>query len=397
MNTVFNPYSIAQESISLRLKNIIDTKVSFRYQFYTKDIKCANEPMYPWLVNTRRLLGGIEEDPDRQHIKHQRRATSWIGKQSRYWLTSTRYFVIGYAIEDCKVSGMKGLALDISALIELFTDKDAYAALIQRFTNDFFFQSSLDIHSKDLCRKKRAIEHQTLKTCFINGYRLCSDLYLALTQTSKMGPIHSYMELKKACEAVGFDELPLWFIQESHEHGLNAHLEADIEAQKHYALWALVNKDGRNLLVSENDPYGVEGTVMQSHVMAKPVSTMLSAAPIKRVKKKKVADTKSGVASVAKAVTTETQDKVEIPSPAGDLDLGREFGGLKPRKAFIPTEEKDEDIEIEDNSDLGREFAGLKPRKAFIPTEEEDEDIEIEEPVSRPNNAALALLNQYRT
>lgn len=390
MNTIINPYSNTQDAISLRLNHIIDTKVNFRYQFQNKDFSCGSEPMYAWMVNTRRLLGGIEDDPDRQFIKQQRRETSWIGETSRYWWTSTRYFVIGYAIDDCKVRSNKGIALDVAALIDIFTDKDAYAALIQRFTNDFFFQSGIDIHSKDLCRNKKAIEHKTLKTCFINGYRLCSDLYLALDQTRKMGPIRSYMELTKACEALGFDELPMWFIQESHDHGLNTQLSSDIEAQKHYALWAFVNEEGRSLLVSQNDPYGVEGTLAQTHVANKPVSMMLSSNPVKKPKKKREVTKKNTGGNPTEEVVIDTSSKPNTQAVAAsaeivdiETELNQEYGGLKPRKPFIPTETTEEKVED----------------YAHDTDNEDDEDIEIEVDDAPPalSEKARMLFNQFNT
>lgn len=261
MNNTINPYSNLQETISLKLKNLVDATVDFKFMFFMEDMSCKNEPMYNWLVNTRKLASGLKKDSDRHLIKNQRRETSWINDDFGYWSSATRYFVIGYAIEECKTRGMN-LAVDIGKLADIFNDEDAHKALIDRFLSDFFFDSDIDIYGKNLCRNRSLSEHKMLNACFVNGYRLCADLYLALDQAKQMGPVHSYMELVKTCQALGFDELPLWYIQESNNHNLNIRIKDDIEAQKHIAVWAFSNDNNQLLLVAKNDPYGVEGSVV---------------------------------------------------------------------------------------------------------------------------------------
>ncbi|MBO6224483.1 MAG: hypothetical protein J6N72_03370 [Psychrobacter sp.] len=261
MNNAINPYSNLQETISLKLKNFVETTVDFKFMFFMEDMSCKNEPMYTWFVNTRKLASGLKKDADRHMIKNQRRETSWINDDFGYWSSATRYFVIGYAIEECKTRGVN-LAIEVDKIANIFNDEIAHKELITRFLNDFFYESGIDIHGKNLCRNRTVPEYSMLKACFVNGYRLCADLYLAMDQAKKMGPVHSYMQLIKACQSLGFDELPLWYIQENSNHSLNNQLNNDVEAQKHVAAWAFSSNDGQPLLIAKNDPYGVEGSAI---------------------------------------------------------------------------------------------------------------------------------------
>lgn len=376
MSTSTNPYRNGQNSISLKLKQLIDTTIGFKFQFFMEDIGHTDEPMYEWLVDTKKLAGGLKDDEDRSLIKHQRREKSWIGYDYGYWSGVTRYFVIGYAIEQCKTNSAN-LAIDLDRLVELFSDKDYHKALIERFVNDFFYDSSIDIHSTRLCRKRSVPEYKILKACFINGYRLCADLYLALAQAKNMGPVNNYIELLKICEALGFDEVPLWYIQENPNHGLNFHIKKAVEAQKHLAAWAFVSNDEHSLLVSKNDPYGVEGT--SSNQITSNFYT--HATPRSRVKPKKTA-VKAPKKNETKSVNSKDSAEKEIIANTSSLESllvnDEEIIDIQAVETPQPTHNEIE-IEVEVDDEAG------------------DEDNNEDDELPVVTSEAFSLLNQFST
>lgn len=383
MSNITNPYRNGQNSISLKLKQLIDTTIGFKFQFFMEDIGHTNEPMYEWLVDTKKLAGGLKDDKDRSLIKHQRREKSWIGYDYGYWSGVTRYFVIGYAIEQCKTNNAS-LAIDLDRLVELFSDKNYHKALIEKFVDDFFYNSNIDVHSTRLCRKRSVPEYKILKACFVNGYRLCADLYLALDQAKNIGPVNNYIELLKICEALGFDEVPLWYIQENPNHGLNSQIKKDVEAQKRLAAWAFVSNDEHSLLVSKNDPYGVEGTSTSQMTG----SFYAHSAPRNRSKPKKTV-IKTSKKNELKSVAKKDPIKKEASVVASSLDSLmasheepiNERPPAPPQSNYSelqPESESEIEIEIEvDDSDS-------------VEAEEED-DIPV------VTSEAYSLLNQFST
>lgn len=244
--------------MSLRICNFTNTDLDFKYMFYGNEMSCQKEPMFKWLVDTRKVLTVNSADKDWGYIKNKRREKSWISESYAYWSSPARYFVIGYAIERCKVQG-SGLAISLNEMVNIFSDKELHKALIADFVNDFFYNSSVDMYSTKACKNKSLIEYRALKSCFEIGYRLCSDIYLAFDQAKNMGPIGSFMHLSKICIALGFDELPLWYIQESSEHGLNTEISKDVGNQRGLASWAFVRNDNHIMMVAQSDPYGMKG------------------------------------------------------------------------------------------------------------------------------------------
>lgn len=366
MNNTINPYSNLQETISLKLKNFVDTTVDFKFMFFMEDMSCKNEPMYNWLVNTRKLASGLKKDNDRHLIKNQRRERSWINDDFGYWSSATRYFVIGYAIEECKANGIN-LAIEVGKIADIFNDEAAHKALIDRFLSDFFFDSDIDIYGKNLCRNRTVPEYNMLKACFVNGYRLCADLYLALDQAKKMGPVHSYMELIKTCQALGFDELPLWYIQESNDHNLNTQIADDVEAQKHIAAWAFSSNNGKSLLIAKNDPFGVEGSVVSQP------SQSGHTAKLTRQKRKprKVRSAPNKEAFKQSSLKDNTVNNSSLDSIL-DVDANTLLN------EYSPSDDNEEELVID------------------IEIEVESDDV-IEDAIPKVTGKPLSLLNQFST
>ena len=257
MSGHINPYYRPQGLMSLKISSFIDGDIDFKYMFYGNQMRCQKEPMFKWLVDTRKVLTVNTADKDWGYIKNKRRDKSWINDDFSYWASPSRYFVIGYAIESCKGNGA-GLSVNLDKIVEIFSNKEKHQELIENFVNDFFYSSSIDIYSTKACKNSMLVEHKSLTSCFENGYRLCADLYVALDQAKKMGPIGSFMKLSNVCLALGFDELPLWYIQESLEHGLNAYISKDVELQKSLAVWGFVRNGQNAMMVATNDPYGMK-------------------------------------------------------------------------------------------------------------------------------------------
>lgn len=376
MSNTINPYKNGQNSISLKLKQLIDTTIGFKFQFFMDDIGHTNEPMYEWLVDTKKLAGGLKDDEDRSLIKHQRREKSWIGYDYGYWSGVTRYFVIGYAIEQCKTNSAN-LAVDLERLVELFTDRDYHEALIKRFVDDFFYDSSIDIHSTRLCRKRSVPEYRILKACFINGYRLCADLYLALDQAKNIGPVNHYIELLRICEALGFDEIPLWYIQESSNHRLNHQIKKDVEAQKHLAAWAFVSNSDQSLLISKNDPYGVEGSIPSQTTN----SFYAPSAPKSRIKPKRTA--------IKKPKQTEPKPVIKNNSQEGEVQPS-----ASSLEALMTNYTDDSETKPEVDSQA---ISSIIEPDIEIEVEVEADDDESEQDVPVVSDEALSLLNQFST
>lgn len=257
MSGHINPYYRPQGLMSLKINSLIGGDIDFKYMFYGNHMRCQKEPMFKWLVDTRKVLTVNTADKDWALIKNKRRDKSWINDDFSYWASASRYFIIGYAIESCKGNGAS-LSVNLDKMVEIFSDKDKHKQLIENFVKDFFYSSSVDIYSTKACKNSALVEYKTLESCFENGYRLCSDLYIALDQSRKMGPIGSFMKLTNVCLALGFDELPIWYIQESSDHSLNSQISKDIKLQKPLAVWGFVRKNDSSAMVAQNDPYGMK-------------------------------------------------------------------------------------------------------------------------------------------
>ncbi len=339
MNGHINPYYRQQGLMSLKISSFISADVDFKYMFYGDQMNCQNEPMFKWLVDTRKVLTVNTADKDWALIKNKRREKSWISEEFSYWSSPSRYFIIGYAIETCKGSG-SSLSVSLDDIADLFSNRDRHQQLIDNFVKDFFHDASIDIYSAKACKNSSLIEYKTLKSCFENGYRLCSDLYLALDQAKKMGPVGSYMRLSNVCTVLGFDELPIWYIQESSDHYLNAEINNDINAQKTRAVWAFLRSGDESVMIAQNDPYGVrddkgyQGPTRQVNTVSLggAINTNKSKASTKKDTRKNSAHVdkvKEKIAFESKGldINTETSDDFDVPDSLG-LDTDDESVAL---------------------------------------------------------------------
>lgn len=386
MSNTKNPYRISQEAISLKLSQFVKTDINFKFLFFIEDMSCKKEPMFKWLVNTRKLASGIKTDDYRSYIKNQRREKSWIAQDFGYWSGATRYFLIGYAIEECRAKGMN-LAVELSKITDIFNDDIAHGELVDRFVDDFFYGSSIDIHASSLCRNKGVAEYSTLKACFINGYRFCTDLYLALDQAKKIGPVHGYIELLKTCQALGFDELPLWYIQESYEHGLNVDLSNDVDAQKHIAAWAFISNDGQALMVAQNDPYSVHGSnISQSGSIQSKISM---SSDIKKRRRRTTVVKKQVAAPVANTnAELDTQKGSQVASSLDSLFVeGHANSNSNSESHLKYTSSHDDDIDVIGDYEL--EYGNAST--TLVDSEP------VEEVRPKIGKKTMGLLNQYET
>lgn len=260
MSSIKNPYANNIEAIGIRLAHFIDTDIEFSYRFHVRNISFYSEPLYYWFIATKKMSVGLKADSHRRALRNQIRQMSWIRDYYSYWGTPARYFLIGYAIDFCRVETDK-LTIDLEALIRIFSDKDTHEELVASFVDVFFNNSGLDFNKVKLCSSERTPSYSLLKKCFVNGYRLCTDLYIALDQADSLGPINDYVFLSNAAKTLGFDELPIWYIKDAQSHPLNQSLKFAVAEQKNFASWGFKIINGKPFLVAANNPYGATGLI----------------------------------------------------------------------------------------------------------------------------------------